>query len=191
LLENPKVFLPHLKEQQGEYMDNQHTLIDSHELAWLAGCIECDGSILMGYHNRAKTGIKPKCGVTFCNTGEVIFNRVLTILKSLDITGYVRELKRHNRPHCKPVFQVELQNQSKCRKLLTAIYPYLLYKKPQADLVLEFIESRISRGARRGSRVPFNKRELQIVYSARVLNHKGVSQTEDHDLVAAIAAATQ
>ena len=51
-------------------MDNQHVTLDSTELAWLAACVECDGSISIGYHNRVKTGIKPQCAITFCNTGK-------------------------------------------------------------------------------------------------------------------------
>lgn len=169
-------------------MDNQHVQVDSHELAWLAGCIECDGSISIGYHNRAHTGIRPQCSITFCNTGEVMFNRVKDVWDAIGVKAYVRQLtRRPNRPNCKPVYQIELCSQAKCKKLLEAIYPWLMYKKPQADIMLEFINSRMSKFRRKGVR--HSKRELQLIYNMRVLNHKGTSQTEDRELVAAIAAA--
>lgn len=169
-------------------MDNQHVQVDSHELAWLAGCIECDGSISIGYHNSSKTGIRPQCSITFCNTGMVMFNRVKAIWDGLGVQGYVRQLTpRANRPQCKPVYQIEAVSQTKCKKLLEAIYPWLMYKKPQADIMLEFIASRMQHFRQKG--VPHSKRELQLIYNMRVLNHKGTSQTEDRELVAAIAAA--
>lgn len=120
-----------------------------------------------------------------------MFQRVLSIMKAIGVDGYMRELKtRKDKPQCKPLYQVELMNQSKCKKFLEAIYKYLLYKKPQADAVLEFINSRMAQHAQQGGkRVPFSKRELQLVYNIRILNKRGTSQTEDRDLVEAIASA--
>ena len=172
-------------------MDNQHIAddlkLDSHELAYLAGCIECDGSIHIGYHH-VSTGMRPQCCINFTNTNEVLYTRILNDLKAIAPKIYIRHLAtRENKPNSKPVYAVEVCTQTGCKLVLEAILPWLLSKKAQADLVLEFIYSRMSKGAKRGcGYLPLSRRELQIVYDIRVLNHRGISQTADRGLLEAI-----
>lgn len=170
-------------------MDNQHVQIDSHELAWLAGVIESDGSIYIGLASRNYPHPQPV--VTICNTNRLLLERTSNILRCIAIEPYIRELRRQNRPESKPVYQIDVQTQSRCKKLLEAILPYMFSKKAQADLVLEFINSRFSRGVTRGNSIrnSYSKRELSIVRDVRMLNQKGTSQTEDCRLAAAIEAA--
>ena len=170
-------------------MDNPYVQVDSHELAWLAGVVESDGSIFIAMATRNYPHPQPVLSV--CNTNELLLKRTANILNGIGVNPYIRQLKRANRPEAKPMYQIDIQTQSKCKKVLDAIHPYLFSKKAQADLMLEFINSRFDRGAVQGAstRAPFSKRELILVRDIRLLNHKGTAQTEDRKLSAAIEAA--
>lgn len=175
-------------------MDNQHTLVDSHELAWLAGIVDGEGCLDMSKIPYGHT-IRLQTRVRVANTSELLMKRISNIAERLGIRFHISldvyNRGKKSRANFKPVYGMEIQNQTNCKKIISAILPYLVLKDKQANLMLEFINSRINRGARQGIKIPYNKRELTIAQEMRILNQRGVTQTADHNLLAWITKAPE
>lgn len=72
----------------------------------------------------------------------------------------------------KPLGQWQLASLMGVQHVLTEILDYLPAKRKQAELVLEFIASRIERGVQDGH-VPLSEREKEIREEVRKLNMEG------------------
>ena len=133
--------------------------------AWLAAVVDAEGSIIV---SRIKQGPQVKRGYSFratlsiSNTNEDFLQHVKQIIG----TGNLCRLPEH-RKNWKDKFQY-LANANTLRAILPEILPYLIIKREQAKLVLEFL-SQINVGIRGDY-----PNDLQVLYSRiRTLNAKG------------------
>lgn len=172
-------------------MDNPHVLVTETELAYLAGIIDGEGCISINHAGEWKTNKSFQCKVRLANSNLDLINWVMQTLEKLGIKGYIAHSRRcENNPKWKRVYDLGILNQTKCHTVLSAIRPYLVSKRAQADLVLEWIDSRWNRKKPEGFRyIPYSKRELEIVQQLKVLNQRGTSQTVDYELAEMIAKA--
>lgn len=72
--------------------DDQQKTPTEGEIGWLAGVIECDGSIMLAAHCRKDTPDKmPKIGVEikFYNTDSALITKVVDILERLGVGHYI------------------------------------------------------------------------------------------------------
>lgn len=172
-------------------MDNPHVLVTETELAYLAGIIDGEGCISINHAGVWKKTKAFQCKVRVANSNQNLINWVMQILGKLDIKAHITHSKRcEDNPKWKRVYDVAVLNQTKCHTLLKAISPYLIGKKAQASLLLEWIESRWNQKRPEGFRyIPYSKRELEIVQQLKNLNQRGTSQTVDYELAEMIAKA--
>jgi hypothetical protein len=139
---------------------------DNEKLAYLAGMIDGEGSItifLSKFNHKfhcleTMLSITNNCkeGLEFCNT---------------IINGKIR--LRTNK-----TFEIKITNQRKIKSVLEKIYPYLIIKKQQASVMLEYIKSRERK--QRG----YNQIEIELANKIRNLNriynsHKNVIITPE------------
>lgn len=165
-------------------MANPHVLVDEIDLARLAMFIDSEGCISLnkaGCWKKVKA-FNPK--VRMANSNELLVNWAVDVFNRLGIKAHITPSKRcDDNPKWKRVYDIMVTGQSKCHELLTVIYPYLIGKRQQADLVLEWIESRWETHRPEGSKfIPYTKRQLTIVAEMSRLNQRGTSQTVDYEL---------
>lgn len=119
------------------------------DLAWLAGIIDGEGSILLGSKGhfgeyKGFHGINIGASIYITNTCGNIINKCDDVLKSLGINCRIAEKNPTSRGHA--VLRVELGKMSLIKILLESIMPYLVSKIGQAKLVHKFVSQRMLKG---------------------------------------------
>lgn len=111
------------------------------ELAWLAGLWDGEGSITIFKHLE-RGGVRKLCPtVLVVNTDIKIINESKRILDALGTSFHLFERKSKNPKH-KTSYQLSTRNTKYIDKVLTAIEPYLIGKKEQAQLVIGYVRKR-------------------------------------------------
>ena len=137
---------------------------DKIKIAW---AIACDGSITIHcYKHSSHYVLKPSVG--FTNTEESIVKEV----KKTVAMGNIVEHSAGNPKH-KDATIWNLTSFLEILHLLKEIKNYLPIKKRRAELVIEFIESRIKRGVLENQHLPYSKREWEIYEEVKKLNKRG------------------
>lgn len=107
--------------------------IDPVDAAYLAGIVDADGSIYFSLSNAFRT-VTPFLSIY--NKKQELFH---WIQDRFSLPVYL--IERHDKqvvPH--PVyFQMNISTRKGLKSILRLIFPYLVLKKPQADLILEFL----------------------------------------------------
>lgn len=148
-------------------------------LGYIAGFIDGEGSI--GFHmtkyaskNRKTKQIRPYLSIA--NTNLNILKFIKGYLAVGGSTYQVADATRW-----RECYSLRIEGLIRLKKVLQLLAPYLILKKKQAELTLEFAESRLrlygGNPHRRPQKEPFDsrysKRELEIVREVRALNpHK-------------------
>jgi len=128
----------------------------------LASYMDCDGSISISYLHKGQA-ISP--AINFTNTSKELTEYV----KAIAQMGSIYE-KRKNHPTHKKIYEWHILSFNEILLLLKNIEPYLIGRRRQAILVIEFIESRINRGIKENLHVQYSKREREIAEEVRKLN---------------------
>jgi len=142
------------------------------ELGWLSGIIDGEGTIticqIRGY-------MRPIVQIVNTSTSLILESQKLIeeiIGRKLAI-GVVKNYKA-NVLTC---YRIQYVKQGDVKDILTTIFPYLIAKKEQARLVLEFLEIRgqVKRGSRIGRKGgqdrPYGEREESILTRVKLLNN--------------------
>lgn len=153
--------------------------LEEKDLIKLAAYIDCEGTIALQAWNTGKKNVKsmqPK--VSVFNSSPVFVQEVLNIYNRLGVKVYIETQKR--KANHKIVYRLVVLGISRVHRVLTALKPYLVIKKAQADVVLEFCALRITASKiGRGRQVPYGQREFELQKQIGVLNLRGVSETEN------------
>jgi hypothetical protein len=114
------------------------------DIAWLAGVIDGEGSIIM---NKQK-GNAPHFCINVANSCPILLDKVQRIF--LQITGElykVSEKKVYNNSivkPSKPCYQIGFRKGESILKTLSLILPHLTTKKNRASLLFDFLTVRLS-----------------------------------------------
>ena len=121
----------------------EKTLSDA-ELGWLAGFLDADGSI------RLKRGWKNRKGVNsfvphicFHNTCLTTLNHIGLQLQSV-IPGFQSTLKQRKKVAHSQMGGIDILGMKRVEPLIRALFPYLVTKRLEAELLIKFIEKRQS-----------------------------------------------
>jgi len=142
--------------------------ISESDLAWLAGVMDSDGSIMMNLCGRdtekyGKPYYKPK--IVFINSNKVMLREIQRIVMGLsDEQLQVWSRKANKENNWKQVFQLSTQKKSLMIAILSAIYPYMVAKKEQARLMLQILLRRTKE---------YTDRERDFVKEIKQLNKRG------------------
>jgi hypothetical protein len=101
--------------------------------AWFAGIIDGEGCISL--YKRAKHFV-PSVKIT--NTNELLINKCKQILSDAGIEYCLSYSDRGERKNAKPAWILAMESRPRVIAVLNLIYPYLVSKKTQADLVLDW-----------------------------------------------------
>lgn len=155
-------------------------MIQEKELAYLAGIIDGEGSIDIrslppGKHRRNGSYSSLLC---ISNTNTLILDECVRIMRECEIPHYISKSKVNG--NRKQSYQIICAGPNRCFRCLWVIEPYLVGKKSQANLTMEFVWSRI--GHTDKYHTPYTERELYIVQAIRQLNKKGPIILNEHTL---------
>ena len=160
-------------------------MVSSERLSWLAGLWDGEGSICLfnaksQYNNKPK--IVPAIIVTNCDSN--IINEVLKIVDDLGTSLFVFE-REGNEKH-KASFQLTSRSFSNVKIILTAISPYLIGKKSQAEMVLRYINKRQRLAEEQGKKnyLGFDNDDWEMLSEVKRLNRRGPEPSETKDLTA-------
>mgnify|MGYP001560900035 CR=1 FL=1 len=150
-----------------ENRDNQQATSET-DKAWLAGAIEGDGSISMGFQKspRAnnKEGFAAVPSISFCNQDSLLIERVVYLLKEMGQKNvYIREVKG-NYENSRDTMSVRLTGLRSVLNVLQAILPYLIGDKTaKTRLLISYLNSRLSRTRTEQGNPPYNEMELLLI----------------------------
>ena len=156
-------------------MGNQQRSLEV-RLSWLAGILDGEGTISFASKfsksSRQKNyHFRPELKVD--NTDQVMLDEIMSILDEVGAAYYVRDTGKSpskRNPNWKKSTRIIIEGLKRLRSFLPIISPYLINKKPQADLLMEYIESRLT-GPHKG---PVTEKEEDIILQVRKLNHRGL-----------------
>jgi hypothetical protein len=144
--------------------------ISETDLAYLAGLIDGEGYVGVRESNNRKRGYQLSPIVEISGTN---FPFLLKVREKIG-AGHIRTYDSKNRKWKSSVkFQI-------CRlidivALLNRLLPYLILKKQQAELLIQFCNSRLKTPLRGNS---YSEEEINIFYKLKELNRKGVMHNE-------------
>lgn len=131
------------------------------DLAWLAGIIDGEGSILLGSKGhfgefKGFHGINIGASIYVTNTCANIINKCDEIIRSLNVNCRIATKPPTTRGHV--VFRIELCKMANIKILLEAIMPYLVSKIGQAKLVHRFVTQRMLKGKKQ-----YDETDLEVI----------------------------
>lgn len=131
------------------------------QCVWLAILIDSEGTL--GIY-RAGRYFQPTIAIS--NTYKELLEHAMRLLKLLrsDLNSRPADPARNR----KALHVIQFSNLLGVMHVLEQIEPYLIVKKRNATLIIEFCKSRL---ANRGK--PYTERERQIINEVRVLNKRG------------------
>ena len=119
-------------------MTNQQ--VTTHQYAWLAGIWDGEGSFCIVYDTNER--YVPR--ISLSNTDIVMINEIIKILDSSGINGHLWEETTSRKPNHKKAFHITVNKMTDVKTITELMLPYLISKKPRAELLLRFINSRLS-----------------------------------------------
>lgn len=141
------------------------------ELAWLAGLWDGEGSITIFTHVE-KNGAKKICPTLLVvNTDQTIIAEAARLLDEMGTSFAVFERKNPSDKH-KDCYQLSTRNMAYIKTVLEAILPYLVGKKPQAQLVLRYVNKKLTQRETNG-RPRYDENDYILQAETQALNKRG------------------
>lgn len=135
------------------------------DVAWLAGIIDGEGSITMGFY-KARGVYGP--AVSIVNTDQSILDECLRILGVLGCSSTVHR-RKINHLGTRPVTQIVVANHASVMRLLEIVHPYLRSEKKRVrgKAMLEFVQSRLPKSSERNESRGYTPREVELAAQVR------------------------
>lgn len=111
-----------------------------HELAWLAGFLDGEGTIML-YASHPKSERNPhiQSALRVANTNEDTIKASKAILSRIVGREVRYKATRQSVKGYRPIYRLDVDRQSDIRTALVALLPHLVGKRPQAALMLEYL----------------------------------------------------
>jgi len=148
------------------------------EGAYLAGYLDGDGTITIGLakNKKSKRGLNPHYDVALITCNK-IFAKDLKNLVGGDLQVFIY----HDSRQKKEGYKIAFCNQRSALAFLEIIYPFLILKKQQAKLMMEYLNQRLS-DRRRGNCVQISDRCWEIIREIRRLNSGIKGEQQKHKI---------
>lgn len=151
--------------------------------AWLAGIWDGEGSITIfevnvpGHRRDGKkkpNKLAPVVGVTNCC--PLLINEVLSITSELGVNLHVVQTRKQDEKN-RLCYNLNTRNAEGVKKILEFLMPYLISKKPQAEIVLRYVNGRLALMEKTGRKnlcyVGYTDEDREAMRDVRGMNKKG------------------
>lgn len=135
-------------------MDNQQV-----DIAWFAGLFDGEGCVSLGkisYGKRDGQYYHPQAILT--NTNVNLMNAAANVLRKAGLPFYIRTYAS-GRKNTKPLVTIQIQGIFRCLRFYEWLLPYMVGKRQEAELMLEYLRSRLTQP---GRKAPYTAREHEI-----------------------------
>lgn len=144
-------------------MGNQQ--VKDTDLAWLAGIIDGEGSILLGSKGHrgefpGYNGLMIGATIHVTNTCGNIISKCEKILDALGVS--FRTSDKTTASNKTQVWRIDMGKMTHIKTFLTAVSPYLVSKHGQADIVLRFVTRRMARTSN-GKAQPYDAGDKEVI----------------------------
>ena len=132
--------------------------------AYLAGLMDGDGTINIGKfkNKRAKTGFGVSTDVAFITTYKHFADKIHELIGG-DLQVFIYRDSREK----KEGYRVSMSNARSRLALLELIEPYLILKKERAQIMIEYINSRLEARAVKGNGAPISNSDWSLIENMR------------------------
>jgi len=133
------------------------------ELGFIIGLIEGEGSITLGRgvcKNPQGFSLHPRFFIT--NTDMVLLNKAQSIIGA----GKIFKKEKIQKINHKQGFKLCIDDKNELKTLLLKLEPYLISKRKQCQLLLEYINTHIRKNG-------YSKRDTEIFQEIKTLNKRG------------------
>lgn len=145
------------------------------KLAWLAGIWDGEGSITIFSHIE-KDGRRKLCPtIGVANTDIKIIAEIIKILDKHNIRLHLQARRGYKKEHS-DCYSLITRNMTKIKAFLELLLPYLISKKPQAEILLRFVNSRLGKIQKNGKKPyhwEYTEEEQTMEQQMRILNARG------------------
>jgi hypothetical protein len=153
---------------------------------YIAGIWDGEGSFSITRHKIQRGRYEQlRANVSMSNTDERIIHAVKKYAYSIGCGCWIRAYPR--RPNTKMQYELKIVSLADRIKFTKSILPYLIGKKERAELLLEFLESRLNKISTRRDgfgrylgRVGFSDEERKLYESVKCMNVRGIPETLRH-----------
>jgi hypothetical protein len=116
------------------------------DLAWLAGIIDGEGCFtIYSVKRKDANSPSPSANLTITNSNCLLLERCREILDELDIK-YLYHDPKNGHQQGRKVMRIRVKNYSSLRKLIELLLPFLIGKRDQALVMLQFVSLAGQRG---------------------------------------------
>lgn len=140
------------------------------EKAYIAGFLDGEGTITISKATN-KTGVHYLPVVQLANTNEKVMKWLCEKLKKLNIS-FSFLIDRPKKKNWKECYIIIIREMESIRKFLYEIKDYLIVKRTQAELLLEFVESRLKKIHYFDGYNTYTEREKEIIEKIRKMNSR-------------------
>lgn len=179
MLETPKSLLHYQGEREKDItMDNQQ--ITEIDLAWLAGFIDGEGSIGIYGTKRKDGSINYGARIQIASANGYAIQRIVNICKKMNVSIRLYQRKFDN-PKYADSFYTYINKLAALARLLPRIIPHLTIKKPHAELMYDWVSSRVKKGINRGGNAKLNvysAKEKELIETLQELNQNKGNPTD-------------
>lgn len=124
-----------------ELLTVQVTLLETQK-AWLACALDTEGTLsIYECQRRSRHTSQFKSRITICNTNDLFIYEIKKLCPDSFINPKRGNAIQRHENRWKSLFEIEL-NVDEARRILVLIMPYLIVKRRQAELMLEFLNLR-------------------------------------------------
>ncbi len=141
-------------------------------IGWLVGMVEGEGCITLS-RSSCRVGkehkIIPYLSIT--GTNEILMQKAAEIIRSFDLPFILVERKSKNPKH-RDVFRIHVTGLMRIEKWLIFLMPYLVGKKNQAEVVLQYIQNRKKVMKLHPWFKPYSDEDLELYNKVHELNRR-------------------
>jgi hypothetical protein len=144
------------------------------EAAYLAGLWDGEGSITIFSHQE-KAGQKKICPMlNLVNTNEAIIAEACRILDKAGTSFHVTNNKANSRnANHKDATYISTRNIQHIKTTLDVLLPYLVGKRPQAILLLRYVDKKLAQRAAGVARPRYDDEDWELQAQTQILNKRG------------------
>ena len=110
-------------------------------IAWLAGLVDGEGCLYARHSTKTQNSIEVRLELQTVSAAMV--DSVAQIFDALNIS-YTREAPRMQPKSTRPAIRLRVSSKTSLHKLLTALLPYMVNKRPEAERLLVFLDAAVA-----------------------------------------------